>query len=262
MRLGGLETLGDCFFIGRTIAVGDETQTLGGRTRLNHRDVDVATVVATTGYDEFEHGLGQVFLGGEGDPLTLLQGKTNSPYGTHEWDRADHESSRGAVERQNVERVLLVDRQRRDNDVSLVAITILEGRAEGTVDETADQSRLLGRTSFPTEEGSRDLSDGVHPLFKVDGEREEVDAFPRSSVGCSGYQHFGTAQSGYHGAIGLTGEFAGAKDEVFAANGAANSFLGHVVLLVVDCFGAAPVGSGDVSEKKASPLSTDLAHLL
>ena len=47
----------------------------------------------------------------------------------------------------------------------------------------------------------------------VDGQRQEVDAFPGRLGGDDGGEHHGLAVGGEHGAIGLTGDLAGFKPE-------------------------------------------------
>ena len=64
-----------------------------------------------------------------------------------------------------------------------------------TVDEAGGQRRLLGGASLTTEERAGDLADGVHPLFDVDGEREEVDSLAHGLVGGCGDQHLGVPQA-------------------------------------------------------------------
>ena len=101
-----------------------------------------------------------------------------------------------------------------------------DGRSGRSI-RRAGQDRLLGGTTLTAEERSGDLPGGVHPLFEVDGEGEEIDALPHRLVCSGGYQHLGTAESGDHGSVRLTGEFAGAQDELFAADGPRYGDFGH-----------------------------------
>ena len=109
----------------------------------------------------------------------------------------------------------------------LVAIVVGERRPKRSVDQSAGQNRLLGGTALTTEERPGDLAHRVHALFEIDGEREEIDALSNLPVCSGGYQHLGTAESGDHGSVGLTGEFAGAQDELFAADGPRYGDFGH-----------------------------------
>ncbi len=225
--LGLLETTGHGRLVGGGVAGGDQTEAVGSGARLDHDDVDPALLVAATGHHQLEHRLLEVGMGGEGNPLPLLQGDPDCAEGALEGDRTDGQSRRGAVQRHHVERDLLVDRKRGDHDVGLTAIAVGKRWAQGPVDETAGQDGLLRGTTLATEERTGDLAHGVHALFEVDGEREEVDAL--SHLLCCGgcHQHFGATKAGDHGSVGLSGEFAGAQDELFAADGPRYGDFGH-----------------------------------
>ena len=51
----------------------------------------------------------------------------------------------------------------------------------------------LGRPTLTTEERTGDPTHGVHTLFDIDSEREEINAFSRSFVGCGCHEGFGIA---------------------------------------------------------------------
>ena len=61
-----------------------------------------------------------------------------------------------------------------------------------------------------------DLAGGVHALFDVDGEREEVDPLPDARGGVGRGQHDGVAELGDHRALGLLGEAAGLERQGLA----------------------------------------------
>ena len=77
--------------------------------------------------------------------------------------------------------ILLVDGHDGQDDLHFVAHALREERAQGAVGETRTEGRFRGWAAFAPEEGARDLARGVHPLFEVDGEREEVHPGPRRS---------------------------------------------------------------------------------
>jgi hypothetical protein len=54
---------------------------------------------------------------------------------------------------------------------------------------------LLGRAPFALEEAARDLAGGVHPLFDVDGEREEVRALAGLHPSRRGGEHHRVARA-------------------------------------------------------------------
>ena len=62
------------------------------------------------------------------------------------------------------------------DDVDLVAEAVGEARAQRTVDEAAGEDGLVAGLALTAEERAGDLARGVHALFDVDGEGEEVDA--------------------------------------------------------------------------------------
>ena len=87
------------------------------------------------------------------------------------------ERGRGAVDDEHVVRVDQVGAEDGADDVDLVAEPVGEARAQRAVDEAAGQDGLVARLALTTEERAGDAPGGVHALFDVDGEREEVGAF-------------------------------------------------------------------------------------
>ena len=64
-------------------------------------------------------------------------------------------------------------------------------------------------TALTTEERAGDLARGVHALFDVDGEREEVDALADAFVRVGGGEDDGVADAADDRALRLLGELAG-----------------------------------------------------
>ena len=215
-----LEALGYRILVRGTVAVGDESHGIRGGSCLDHGDVDVTVVIATTSDDKLEDRLSEVFFSRERNPLALLQPEADSAERAFERDVGYRERRGRTVEGNDVERVLLIDGKRGDHDVGLVAIAITERWAKRAIDEPTGEDGLLRRAALPTEERAGDLAHGVHPLFEVDGEREKIDALSHPGVCGGGNQHFGTAQLGDDGSVGLAGKLAGTQDELFAADGA------------------------------------------
>ena len=75
-------------------------------------------------------------------------------------------------------RVHLVGAHDGADDVHLVAETVGEGGAQRAVDEPAGQDGLVRALALPAEERAGDLPGRVGALLDVDGQREEVGAFP------------------------------------------------------------------------------------
>ena len=89
-------------------------------------------------------------------------------------DRRDRQRRGGAVHREDVVGVDVVDRQRRGDELGLVVPALGEQRADRAVDHARGQRRLLARSALATEERAGDLARGVHPLLDVDGQGKEV----------------------------------------------------------------------------------------
>ena len=94
-----------------------------------------------------------------------------------------------------------------DDDLDLVAQTLLEGRAQRPVDEAAGEHGLGRGATLATEEASGDLADGIHALFDVDRQREEVELVLRLLAGGrGGQQHRVVVEVRRDGAAGLLGQ--------------------------------------------------------
>ena len=91
----------------------------------------------------------------------------------------DRERGGGADRREDVRVVLLVGGEDRDDDLDIVAEALGEERAQGAVRHAAGQHGFRGRTALAAHKAAGDLTDGVHALFEVEGQREEVDALAR-----------------------------------------------------------------------------------
>ena len=89
-------------------------------------------------------------------------------------DRRDRQRRGGAVHREDVVGVDLVDRHRHRDQLGLVVPALGEERADRPVDHARGQRRLLAGFALATEERAGDLARGVHALLDVDGEGKEV----------------------------------------------------------------------------------------
>ena len=89
-----------------------------------------------------------------------------------------------------------------------------ERRAQRAVDQTAGQDRVGGRPALAAEERAGDASRGVHPLFDVDGQREEVEMiFGGLAGGGRRQQHGLVVEVGDDGAGGLLGQPTGLETD-------------------------------------------------
>ena len=173
------EALRDHFFGDLRRAVFVEFPRVLGAAGLDHHDRDVAVVELAAGDDDLERRLLALLEGRVRDPLAVEVRKPHRADRTVERNPRHRERGRRAVDRRDVVRVLEVDAEDGRDDLHLVAEVAGERRAQRPVCEPAGQDRLLARPAFTPEERAGDLARGVHALFDVDGQREEVDAFTR-----------------------------------------------------------------------------------
>ncbi len=153
---------------------------------------------------------------------------------TVERDSGQHQRSARGVDAEHVLRVLLVGADHRDHDLGLVAVAVGERRAQRPVDQAGIQDGGIARAAFSPEERAGNLARGVHSLFDVDREREEVDALTDTFRCVRGREHGGVADGRDHGSLRLRCELAGLEREGLAgaSDGTGNgNGLGHGALL-------------------------------
>jgi hypothetical protein len=161
---------------------------------LDHHDR-----VAGAGDDEVDVGALEVADRGVDHELAVDAADAHGADGAHERDRADRQRARRREGAEDVRLVLLVRREDRDHDLDVVLVTLGEERPDRAVRQAASQDGLLGRARLALDEAARDLPGGVHALFELNGEREEVKAGPRiGPVGRS--ENHGVAEANCYGA--------------------------------------------------------------
>ena len=210
-RLGGFKTAGDDFLVRLGLAfVVDEVPCVLAGTGFDHGDGDVAVLDNAAGDHDFEHGAFALAPAREGDPLAVDQGQTHAGDRAFERQAGDHGGSGCGVQRDHIVSILRVDGEDGLNDLHLVAQGMREQRAQRTVDDTAGEDGLGTRATFAAEEGAGDLARGVHLLFHVDGQREEVIVLLRAGTGGGGGQDHGVVvEIGGDCAVRLLGETTG-----------------------------------------------------
>ncbi len=110
--------------------------------------------------------------------------------------------------------------QNRDDDLDLVAQTVDEGRAQRPVDQAAGEDRVGGGTALTTEERARDAPGGVHTLFDVHRQREEVEVLLGVLRRAGGRQQHGlVVEVGDDGAGGLLSKATGLETDRAGAVG-------------------------------------------
>ena len=131
------------------------------------------------------------------------------PDGSHRADerqRRDHQRGRRAVDAEDVVRGDHVRREDGADHLHLVLVALRPERPDRAVDHPRRQDRPLGGAPLALEEAAGDLARGVHPLFDVDGEREEVRALAGLHPALGRRQHHRVAGAHDHGAVGLLGQ--------------------------------------------------------
>ena len=135
-----------------------------------------------------------------------------APTGVGQRDVGDHQRGGGAVHREDVVRVDVVDRERDRDELRLVAPALGEERADRAVDHARGQRALLARAALALEERAGDLARGVHALLDVDRQREEVDV--AEVAGRGGAEDHRVALADDDGAGGLLGHLAGLERDL------------------------------------------------
>jgi hypothetical protein len=92
-----------------------------------------------------------------------------------ERDVRHHQRGAGAVHREDVVRVHVVDRHRDRDQLGLSPPALGEERAQRAVDHARREGALLAGAALAAEEAAGDLARGVHALLDVDGQGEEID---------------------------------------------------------------------------------------
>ena len=210
-RLGGFKTAGDDFLVRLGLAfVVDEVPGVLACAGFDHGDGDVAVFDDTAGNHDFEHGALTLAPTRESDPLAVDQSQANAGNRAFERQTGNHGGSGSSVQSDNIVGIVRVDGEHGFHNLHFVAQRVREQRAQRTVDDTASQNRLGARTAFTAEERARNLAGGVHLLFHVHGQREEVVVLLRAGTGGGrGQNHRIIVKIGGDGTIRLLGETTG-----------------------------------------------------
>ena len=210
-RFGGFKTTGNDFLVRLGLAfVVDEVPCVLAGTGFNHGDGDVAVLHDAAGDHDFEHSALTLAPAREGDPLAIDQSQTNTGDRAFERQTGDHGGSGGRVQRDDVVSIIRINGEHGFDNLHFVAQSVREQRTQWTIDDAAGQDGFGARAAFTTEERARDLAGGVHLLFDVHGQREEVVVLLRAGAGGGGRQnHRIIVKIGGDGTIRLLGETTG-----------------------------------------------------
>ncbi len=170
--------------------------------------------IGRAGHDHVERARFELGLRRVDDRLSIDEADAHAGDIVIERDIGHGERRTCADERHDVRIDLGIDREDRDDDMDVVTETFGEERPDRTIDDARGERRLLGRTALALDETARDLSGGVHALFIVDGEGEELDALAGVGTCGNGGEHAGVAVPYEDGAVGLACELACFKREL------------------------------------------------
>ena len=166
---------------------------------------------------QVERALEHPLLVGVDDEVALLVLADAHGADRHrERDVRHHQRGAGAVHREDVVGVHVVDRHRDRDQLGLAPPALGEERAQRAVDHARGERALLAGASLAPEEAAGDLARGVHALLDVDGQGEEVDV-AQVSCGRRAEDHRVPCLHD-HGAARLLGELAGLEADLGIAD--------------------------------------------
>ena len=184
----GLDHVGFLDFLGAAL---DHHQGIGG---AGHEEVNVAAEA--------------LLDGGVDHHLAVDAAHADAAHGVHEGDLADDQGRGGTHHGEGLGGVLAVVAEHLGGDHGVAVVALFEEGAQGAVDEAAGEGFLGGLLALALEPATGDLAGGEDGLAVVDGEGEEVDAFPGGAV-AHGHEDHGVALADDDGAVGLLGDAAG-----------------------------------------------------
>ena len=163
--------------------------------------------------------------------------------GRRQRDVGDHQRRRGAVHREDVVGVDVVDRERDRHQLGVIAPFLGEQRADRAVDHARGQRALLAGAALALEERAGDFPGGVHALLDVHRQREEVDV--AEAARDRGAEDHRVALADDDCAGGLLGHPAGLKRDL--ATGDLHGDPCNGITTHIHCLPVPPVGRRSVS---------------
>ena len=202
------------------LAVGEverlEEQRLGHLVGagLDHREA-----VLRADDDEVERGLLPVLRHRRvDDELAVDEPDPHCADRPEERERREHERRGGAVDAKDVVRHDHVRAEDGADDLHLVAEALRPQRPDRAVDHARREGGALAGASLALEEAAGDLARGVHPLFDVDRQREEVGAFAGLRASHCGGENHRLASANDDSAVRLLRELAGFEADLILSN--------------------------------------------
>ena len=197
-------------------------------------------VGGVTGHNGVEHGIvvnlvgaglnhsHQIGGGGDGDvhlgALLLLGGGVDDELAVHQTnhdtgdgavpgDVGNSNSGRGTDHSHGLGLAIGVNAHHGADQSHIVAHILGEQGADGTVNHTRSQDRLLAGAGLTALEGAGNLTHGVHLLLIVHGHGEEIHALTGLSGSGNGAQHDGLAIAHQAGTAGQLSHLTGLDDQ-------------------------------------------------
>ena len=143
--------------------------------RLDHHD---AVFVADN--HDVDRGGRALGVGGIDDELAIDAAHANRANRGAERNVRERQRAGGGIDADHVGIVFLVGGEDQRDDLRLVAEAVGEQRADGAIDLAAGQNFLFAGPAFALDESAGNAPAGIGVLAVIDGEGEEVDAFPGS----------------------------------------------------------------------------------
>ena len=182
-----------------------------GRT-FDHDEIFIGADV-----DEIQIGLFALGVGGVGNELATDSRHADRAEGAGPRNVRDAQRGRSAVNREDVGIVFAVRREQDNDNLCIVVKAFWEQGPAGAVNHAGGENFFFGRPSFPFEIATRESACGGRFFTVIDGEREEIEAFPRRG-GDDGDQKDRFAELDDGSAVGLFGKFASFDGELTVAD--------------------------------------------
>ena len=174
------------------------------RTRLNHDDFLLCRRHRQCQITDLA-----LCFGGVDDQLPVHKAHKHACDGAVPRDVGDRQRNRRADHAGNFGAAVLVDAHDRHDHRHIVAHCFGEQRANGAVDDAAGQNGLFTGAAFAPHKAAGDTANRVQLLFKIDAEREKVDAFTRLFAHCHVAQHNSFAVPYHAAAVRQAAHFTG-----------------------------------------------------
>ena len=174
------------------------------RPRLDH-----GQAVLRSDDDQVEVGFLDLLQRRVDDEVAVDDAHPHGADRAEERQRRHRQGGRDRVDAKDVVRGHHVGREDRGDALRLVAVALRPERPDGAVGHARGEDGALGRAPFPLEEPAGDLAGGVHALFDVDGQREEVRALARLRPALRRAENDGVTAADEHCAVRLLGDLPG-----------------------------------------------------